>query len=108
MKKQQILNYWNALEADQAVKPYPVEYKHSGSTYTEDSIRLTGSQEFIDSVLSKLKEVIKFENGSTRLQLSYQESKDRECGMPTGAYNCYIQVHERGPQAQMANAIFGR
>ena len=105
MKKAQILEYWQNIEANQSINPEPVEYKHKGSTYACDGIRITGSQEFIDSVLSRLKDLLEYENDDTRLQLNYQESQDRGTGEPLGSYNCYIQVHERGREARMANAI---
>ena len=107
MKKAQILDHWQGIERDQKIDINSVAYKHEGSTYAEDGIRLTGSQSFIDSVLSRLTDLLQYENGNTRLQLNYQESKDRETQTPTGSYNCYIQVHERGGQAKIANAIFG-
>ena len=107
MKKEQILSHWNSIDPNQPIKINQVAYKHKGSTYAEDGIRLTGSPEFIDSVLSRLKDLLKHENGSTRLQLNYQESKDRKSGTPTGSYNCYVQVHERGGEAKMMNAYMG-
>jgi len=104
MKKNQFLNYWRGLQAQQAVKPQPIAYKHEGSTYDEDSIRLTGSRQFIDSVLSRLQDLLDFENGSTRLQVVYKETLDRETKQVIpDAFNCYVQVHERGYQAKMLN-----
>ena len=108
MRKREILNHWQAIEPYQPIQINSVLYKHEGSTYAEDGIRLTGSQEFIDSVLSRLKDLLDHENGSTRLQLNYQPSKDSKTQELTGSYNCYIQVHERGGEAKMVNAIFGR
>ena len=107
MRKAEILNYWNNLPDKMPILMESVPYKHKGSTYQQDGIRLTGSKVFIDSVLTHLKPLLKHENCSTRLQLNYQESTDRESGLKTGTYNCYIQVHERGPQAQMVNNTFG-
>jgi len=107
MRKAQILEHWSAIPAGQEIKISSVPYKHQGTTYTEDGIRLTGSQEFIDSVLSRLKDLLTHENGATRLQLNYQESKDRKTGRETGTYNCYVQVHERGHDTQIINAMFG-
>lgn len=105
MKKAEILRHWTDLNENQEIKPRPVPYKHQGSTYAEDGIRITGSMEFIDSILSNLKELLEFENPLTRLQLNYQESKDRESGESLGSWNCYIQVHERGSDAKMANLL---
>ena len=83
----------------------PIMYKHTGSTYDEDGIRITGSKGFIDSLLSNLKSLLEYEGDSTRLQLTYQPTVDRETQLPTGTYNCYIQVHERGREAIICNKI---
>jgi len=108
MRKAETLARWRGLQADQAVKPVPVMYKHQGSTYTEDSIRITGTQEFIDSVLSRLMPLLEFENTRTRLQLVYQETTDKNTGCKTGTYNCYVQVHQRGGDAIHVNETYGQ
>ena len=105
MKKAQILDHWHALEPRQALNPRPVPYKHEGSTYMMDGLRITGSQQWIDSVLSRLKDLLGHENGETRLQLNYQESKDRNTGLALDSWNCYVQIHQRGDEARMANMI---
>ena len=105
MKKAQFINHWQGIAENQNIKITPVAYKHAGSTYAEDGIRLTGSPDFIDSVLSRLKSLLSHENGSTRLQVVYKESTDRHTQEALDSYNCYIQVHERGRQAQMANML---
>jgi len=106
MKKAEILTHWNSIEPDQKIKIAEVPYKHRGSTYDQDGIRLTGSKEFIDSVLSRIKELLSYENHVSRLQLVYKESHDRKTQAKLGSYNCYIQVHERGGQAKMINTAF--
>ena len=108
MNKREMLDHWDGIPADQPIKVTPVAYKHEGTTYAEDGIRITGSQRFIDSVLSHLKSLLEHENGDTRLQVTYQPSNDRESGTPLGSWNCYIQVHERGGEARAMNAIFGK
>ena len=108
MRKAEILNHWGQIKANQKISINAVAYKHKGSTYAEDGIRLTGSQEFIDSILSRLTDLLQYENGSSRLQLVYKESMDKDTGVPLNSFNCYIQVHERGNEAKMANALFGR
>jgi len=112
VKKKEILAHWRAITPRQPLTPGVVPYKHEGSTYTEDGVRITGTQAWIDSVLSRLTELLAHENGTTRLQVSYQESTDKVNRQPTGSFCCYVQVHERGGEAQMANAMasamFGR
>ncbi len=85
--------------------PRPVPYRHQGSTYDQDGIRITGSRAFIDAVLSRLTDLLAFENGRTRLQVSYQEATDKDSGDPLGSWSCYVQVHERGAQACTADAL---
>lgn len=105
MLKDEMITHWKGIEPGQPIALCPVMYKHQGSTYAEDGIRITGSQKFIDSILSRLTDLLEYENGDTRLQVVYKESQDRDTGAALGSYNCYIQVHERGHEAKMMNAI---
>jgi len=105
MKKEEMLKHWQSIPDNQSLAVDPVRYKHSGSTFAEDGIRITGSQSFIDSVLSRIKDLLAHENDRTRLQVVYKESQDKDSGAPLGSWNCYIQVHERGGEAQLANDI---
>jgi hypothetical protein len=103
MRKQQILEHWKGLRPNQPIKPRVVPYKHEGSTFDQDGIRITGTPEFIDSVLSRLQDLLKLENTQTRLQVSYQQANDKKTGLPLGTYTAYIQVHQRGREAAAVN-----
>lgn len=105
MKKAEFLKYWQGIKQNQKIRITPIPYRHEGSTYANDGIRITGSQKFVDTVLSNLKDVLKHENNITRLQVTYRESKDRETGELTGSYASYIQVCERGPESKMMHTI---
>ena len=96
MEKKPFLKHWAMLRADQKLDPKPVRYTHAGSTYAEDGIRITGSRAFVDSVLSRLKDLLAFESDETRLQVVSKRSTDRESGKTISSYNCYVQVHARG------------
>ena len=106
MQKKEFINHWSNLPTNSSILPSPVPYKHTGSTYDEDGIRITGSPEFIDSVLSHLKTMLAYGSNTTRLQVVHKESIDRETQTPLNSYNCYIQVHERGNQAKQINSAF--
>lgn len=106
LKKSEFLEYWAALE-ERPIEPRPVPYKHEGSTYSQDGIRITGRREFIDAVLARLKDLLRFENAETRLQVVYQQATHKETRTLLPSWTCYIQVHERGHEAQMANAFLG-
>ena len=103
LRKADFLEYWRQLEPQQIIRPCPVPYKHSGTTYAQDGIRITGSRAFVDSVISRLQDLLQHENAVTRLQVVYKQTVDRETGRPIDAWNCYIQVHERGGEAKMVN-----
>ena len=96
MEKKPFLKHWSKLRANQKLNPKPVRYTHEGSTYAEDGIRITGSRVFVDSVLSRLKDLLGYESGETRLHVVYKRSTDRESGKTISSYNCYVQVHARG------------
>lgn len=104
MKKDEFLQHFKSITKNQKIAVSPVAYKHEGSTYAEDGIRITGSREFIDSILSRLTDLLQYENGNTRLQVVYKESQDRETGRSLNSWNCYLQVHERGGEAKIMNA----
>ena len=96
MEKKPFLKHWATLRANQKLSPKPVRYSHEGSTYAEDGIRITGSKAFVDSVLSRLKDLLAYESDESRLQVVYKRSMDRESGKTIASYNCYVQVHARG------------
>jgi len=108
LDKKQALEHWRTLEpVDPAPAMQSIPYKTTGSKYGYSGIRIDGTREFIDAVLSNLKSITHHENGQTRLELNYTEVVDRESGYPTGNWVCYVRVHERGGQAQMMAAVFG-
>ena len=96
MEKKPFLKHWAKLRASRKLSPKPVRYSHEGSTYAEDGIRITGSRAFVDSVLSRLKDLLAYESDESRLQVVYKRSTDRESGRTISSYNCYVQVHARG------------
>lgn len=102
------LAHWRDLPDALPIKVHAIANKHRGSTYGHDGIRIEGSREFIDSVLARLKPLLAYENGSTRLALNYQAVQPRAGKAASGGdWVCYVKVHERGPEAQMCNARYG-
>lgn len=105
MRKKEFLEHWRSLESGQPVAQSPIMYKHEGSTYGEDSIRLTGSPRFVDAVLSRLKDLLDGEASETRLGVSYGPCTGREgkTPPPMGSIACYVQCHQRGDDAVIMN-----
>lgn len=105
-KKADALELWAGLPENQDLRPGTIAYRHKGTTIDEDGVRICGTEEFILSVLSHLKPLLKYENGSTRLGVSFSQIQDKETKeLIPNAFRCSVQVHERGPEAQMVNAI---
>jgi hypothetical protein len=94
--KEEIVNFWNSLTAGQNIAVKPIPYDHEGSTIQEDGIRITGTKEFISSVLSRLKDFLPFENPNTKLMLAYRQNPRSFLPGSKNSYIFYIQVMERG------------
>ena len=108
--KKEALTHWRELLGSgnrPHLNPSPIAYKHTGSTYGADGIRIEGTTEFIDSVLARLGDLLDHENTETRLALNYQQVEPREDkpNAYAGNWVCYVKVHERGHEAKAVNAF---
>lgn len=117
MKKDETLTRWKQLEPTNPL-PYmePIPYKARGSRYGACGIRIDGTPEFIDAVLSQLKSLIDGENHVTRLELARNKVDGSGIGkaLPNAAHGdkpaecCYIRLHVRGHQGAVASAFFDK
>ncbi len=115
MKKAEALKKWKQLEDDQNYMEHlvPIPYQQRGSKYGACGLRIEGNSEFVDAVLSQLKDLITAENDVTRLGLSRKtvtprEDKEQDNPYADGNHEVvYIRVHMRGGQAQQVNSAFG-
>ena len=113
MKKAEALTKWRRME--KPVNPMsvmrPIPYKTDGRKYGCDGVRIDGSPEFIDAVLSNLTDMIVGENNITRLELSRRpantEFKSNANSRPD-AEVCYIRLHMRSTYGSRASAFFDR
>jgi len=99
MSKEEVIKLWQGLPLGTPIAMKPVDSDHKGSTFSEDAIRITGSTEFIKSVISRLKEFLKYENENTKLNISFRETSSpslEEEGMGKKSYVFYIQSKTRG------------
>lgn len=108
-QKKEALEIWNSIPENQPLNPDPIAYKHKGTTIDEDGIRICGSKGFIKSVLSRIKPLLDYENGDTRIGIAWNEIVDKESGeIIDGKFRCSIQVHERGDEARRVNRLWGK
>lgn len=92
--KDQILKHWKSLK-QQAVVPRPIPAHYKGSTYRHDSVRVTGTSAFINSILSRLKDFLSYESPSTTLDVSYEQITDKNELPVPGRYVAYIRVRQK-------------
>ena|SRR6185437_6241543 len=100
MDKDQIMQYWQNLNPSTPVFFDPIEPGKRGSTFGEDGLRLTGSRRFIDSVLGRLKDIMQYENPSTKLSLTYRQVEYRGNQTPnkSTSFVFYAQAKKREEQ----------
>lgn len=97
--KDEIINYWKSLRSDTPLMVKPIEYSHTGSTYGEDGLRITGSPQFIGTVLGRLKDFLAYETPSAKLAVTFRETESpSQTAMGHGktSYVFYVAVRERG------------
>lgn len=100
-KKKEIIQTWQQLRPDVPILITPIENMAADQqSYGEDGIRITGSWQFITSVLGRLKELISYENPQTKLRLVFRAVEPKGDGMPQPmdrpAYVFYLNVERRG------------
>lgn len=97
--KDEIVGYWKNLRPDTPIQMKPIDYTHKGSTYGEDGLRLTGSPQFIGSVLARLKELLNYETPSSKLAVTYRQTESPSkmaMGDTKTSYVFYVAARQRG------------
>jgi hypothetical protein len=95
--KDEIVQYWKSARPDIPIMMNPMKNKPGTKSIGEDGIRITGSWNFIMSVIGRLKDIMGNENQNTRLRLIFKgldKSKDPTPDSPS--YVFYINLQERG------------
>lgn len=97
--KGEIMDWWTKLKPDQPIMAEPIPHDKEGSTYGSDGIRVTGSKEFIASVMSRFKDFIYQENPSSKLRLVFRQVEDKYTETPQdNKYVFYANVTQRAPK----------
>jgi hypothetical protein len=96
LPKADVLDRWRPLPAGRPIAMAASPADATGSSYEGDSIRLTGSLRFLDSMLSNLRSLLRLENTKTRLSIAYAQQKDRLTKAPVpDKYVVYLKVVEK-------------
>jgi hypothetical protein len=94
--KEQILRHWASVRPNQPIHMAPLPYNYKGATYDKDGVRITGSREFIDSILGRLKDLLFYENPKVKLNLIYRTLYRKGQDPTQPAYAMYAQSEMRG------------
>lgn len=109
------LKAWARLEPNQ--DPFPhmgaIPYKATGSTYGACGVRIDGTPEFVDAVLSCLQSLLQGESTGTRLGLSRRAVESVEIAGKRKDFGnreyqsevCYIRLHKRGLEGEILQTI---
>lgn len=98
-KKDQIFDIWKTLHPEQPIVMTPMS-KGMGTgkrSYGEDGIRITGTWDYILSIIARLKDLMSYENNQQRLRLIFKgidPSKNPHPNVPV--YVFYINLENRG------------
>lgn len=96
-KKKEILSFWSTLAPSTPIVPArPIPDNHQGSTYTYDGIRVTGSRQFVNSIISRIKDILNYEGENTKLEVIYKQQIDKATEMPLpNSFVFYVQIQEK-------------
>lgn len=104
--KDEIVAFWKNLRTDTPIQMRAIDYSHKGSTYGEDGIRLTGSPQFISSVLARIKELLAYETATTKLGVTYRQTESPSkmaMGQGKTSYVFYVAARQRGDGDKKTN-----
>ena len=91
-KRADVISMWEKLQANLPIAIKPVRLGFRGSKFRQDGIRVTGSPQFITSVISRIKDLLVYETKSdTKLEVEFRQIESKD-GDPTPQYVFYIHV----------------
>lgn len=100
-KKPEILQMWRNLRPDTPIIIQPMADTPSlthKSSYSEDGIRITGSYQFISSIMARLKEIIGYENPQTKLRLVFRGIDKKDARPDRQSFVFYVNLESRARQ----------
>lgn len=96
-KKVDSLKMWRGLPDGIPIIPVkPIPSGHKGSTMSYDGLRITGSSQFINSILSRVKDILNYETDRSNLQIVYKQQIDHSTGWPVqNSFAFYVQIQDK-------------
>lgn len=97
--RKEIVQMWRNLNPNTPIIVNPIKVGHKGTKFRSDGIRLTGTAQFINGVLSRIKDILAYEGNGYKIDIEYREIDGH--GQQEGAaanYVCYIYVEQEKPK----------
>ena len=93
--KADVLDHWKNLQPNMQIQMEPVSEDHKGTRFRSDGFRITGSPQFINSVLSRIKDVANFEGEGDkyRLDVEYRQIESKSGDLvanPEYVFYCHL------------------
>lgn len=105
-RKADVIDHWKNLQPNMKIQMEPVSEDHKGTRFRSDGLRITGSPQFINSVLSRIKDMAGFEEegmGQFRLDVEYRQIESKS-GDPSAApeyvFYCHLVKNEDKPKSR--------
>jgi hypothetical protein len=92
-KKAEVLQFWQNLKPNMPIRMEPVPETHEGTRFRSDGMRITGSPEFINSVMSRIKDIMQMENEYQRLDVEYRQIENPDGDDTPGTQEFVFYCH---------------
>ena len=97
-KKDEIMQSWQNLRPEAPIYMKPISQGADHKSIGEDGLRITGSWEFIASVLGKLKELMQYENDQTKLKLVFKGVDGGDPSRQTFVFYVNVEGRQKSPE----------
>jgi len=94
-KRKDVIDLWKKVRPDMPLNPTPVPHHHRGNRFDQDGVRITGSSQWINSLLGRLKPLLVYdEYPLLDIDIKYRQIQRRDL-TDKPSFACYINVVEK-------------
>lgn len=96
-KKEDVIKFWHDLPPSIPILPIKIVPRYyKGPTYRFDGVRVTGSHQFINSIMARLKDMLPYESQRSRLHTAYRQQINKKTEEPVpNSFVFYVQIRDR-------------
>lgn len=100
-KKAEVLQFWRNLKPNLPIQMMPVPESHKGTRFRADGLRITGTPQFINSILSRIQDLIVMESDDYRLDVEYRQIESKVSGNPQYVFYVHLIKDEDEPKTSV-------